>query len=54
MQQNRPYWHMKAKWLDKVFQSQYLPSLSINYFATNKHLEKIATTVVLDKEGNLS
>ena len=28
------------KWLDKVFQSQYLPSLSINFVATNKHLEK--------------
>ena len=42
------------KWLDTVFQSQYLPSLSINYVATNKHLEKIATTVVLGKEGNLS
>ena len=42
------------KWLDKVFQSQYLPSLSINFVATNKHLEKIATTVVLDKKGNLS
>ena len=42
------------KWLDTVFQGQYLPSLSINYVATNKHLEKIATTVVLDKEGNLS
>ena len=42
------------KWLETVFQSQYLPNLSINYVATNKHLEKIATTVVLDKEGNLS
>ena len=42
------------KWLDTVFQSQYLPSLSINYVATNKNLEKIATTVVLGKEGNLS
>ena len=40
------------KWLDTVFQGQYLPSL--NFVATNKHLEKIATTVVLDKEGNLS
>ena len=43
------------KWLDTVFQSQYLPSLSKNYVATNEHLEKIATTVVfIDKEGNLS
>ena len=42
------------KWLDTVFQSQYLPSLSINFVATNKDLEKIATTVVLGKEENLA
>ena len=29
------------KWLDTVFQGQYLPSLSINYVATNNHLEKL-------------
>ena len=29
------------KWLDTVFQGQYLPSLSINYVAINKHLEKL-------------
>ena len=38
------------RWLDTVFQGQYLPSLSINYVAINKVLEKIATTVVLDKD----
>ena len=29
------------RWLDTVFQGQYLPSLSINYFATNTGLEKL-------------
>ena len=29
------------KWLDTVFQGQYLPSLSINYVAINKVLEKL-------------
>ena len=29
------------KWLDTVFQGQYLPSLSINYVPINKHLEKL-------------
>ena len=29
------------RWLDKVFQGQYLPSLSINYVAMNKVLEKL-------------
>ena len=28
------------RWLCKVFQGQYLPSLGINYVATNKDLEK--------------
>ena len=41
------------RWLDTVFQGQYLPSLSINYVAVNKDLEKIATTVVLDKDEDL-
>ena len=41
------------RWLDKVFQGQYLPSLSINYDAINKDLKKIATTVVLDKDEDL-
>ena len=29
------------RWLDTVFQGQYLPSLSINYVAINKDLEKL-------------
>ena len=29
------------RWLDTVFQDQYLPSLSINYVAINKVLEKL-------------
>ena len=45
---------MSLRWLDTVFQGQYLPSLSMNYVAINKVLKKIATTVVLDKDENLS
>ena len=33
------------KWLHTVFQGQYLPSLSINYVAINKHLEKLPPQV---------
>ena len=29
------------RWLDTVFQVQYLPSLSINYVAINTDLEKL-------------
>ena len=29
------------RWLDTVFRGQYLPSLSINYVAINKDLEKL-------------
>ena len=29
------------RWLDTVFQGQYLPSLSVNYVAINKVLEKL-------------
>ena len=29
------------RWLDTVFQGQYLPSLSVNYVAINKDLEKL-------------
>ena len=29
------------RWLDTVFQGQYLPSLSINYVAIKKVLEKL-------------
>ena len=35
------------KWLDTVFHGQYLPSLSINYVATDNAFGKIATKVVL-------
>ena len=42
------------RWLDTVFQGQYLPSLSINNVSINKDLEiKIAPTVVLDNDENL-
>ena len=33
--------HVELRWLDTVFQGQYLPSLSINYVAVNKVLEKL-------------
>ena len=29
------------RWLDRVFQDQYIPSLSINYVAIKKFLEKL-------------
>ena len=29
------------RWLDTVFQGQYLPNLSVNYVAINKDLEKL-------------
>ena len=32
-------WNLR--WLDIVFQGQYLPSLSVNYVAINKDLEKL-------------
>ena len=32
---------LELRWLDTVFQGQYLPSLSINYVAINKVLEKL-------------
>ena len=42
------------RWLDTVFQSQYLPNLSINYVAMHNFLEtEIGTTHVLDKDENL-
>ena len=41
-----------AGWIGRVFQGQYLPSLSINYVDINKDLKKITTTAVLDKEEN--
>ena len=37
------YWQTRRlRWLDTVFQGQYLPSLSVNYVAINKNLEKLA------------
>ena len=32
---------MSLRWLDIVFQGQYLPSLSVNYVAISKDLEKL-------------
>ena len=38
------------RWLDRVFQGQYLPSLYINYLAIIKQrFGKITTTAVLDR-----
>ena len=37
----KPEKSWNLRWLDTVFQSQYLPSLSINYVAINKVLEKL-------------
>ena len=34
-------WVRPLRWLDTVFQGQYLPSLSVNYVAINKDLEKL-------------
>ena len=34
-------YHISLRWLDTVFQDQYLPSLSINCVAKNKVLEKL-------------
>ena len=31
----------ELRWLDIVFKGQYLPSLSVNYVAINKDLEKL-------------
>ena len=41
------------RWLDTVFLSEYLSRLSVNYVAINKDLEKINTSVVLDKDETL-
>ena len=38
---NRNHRAYNLRWLDTVFQGQYLPSLSINYVAINKVLEKL-------------
>ena len=34
-------WLLGLRWLDIVFQGQYLPSLSVNYVAISKDLEKL-------------
>ena len=34
------YQNLGLRWLDTVIQGQYLPSLSLNYVAINKDLEK--------------
>ena len=31
----------QLRWLDTVFEGQYLPSLSVNYVAINKDLENL-------------
>ena len=36
------------------FEGQYLPSLSINYVAINKDMEKLPPTAVLNKDEKLS
>ena len=43
------------RWLDGVFHDEYLSSLSLNYVAINKDLEKspVDTTAVLDNDENL-
>ena len=42
----------ELRWLDIVFQGQYLPNLGINYVAINKDLKKITNTIILDKDEN--
>ena len=42
------------KWLNGVFQGQYLPSLRINYIVIKQRFGKITTTAVLYKEEKLS
>ena len=34
-------WLLGLRWFDIVFQGQYLPSLSVNYVAISKDLEKL-------------
>ena len=34
-------WPTFLRWLDTIFQGQYLPSLGINYVVINKDLEKL-------------
>ena len=51
--QHRPH-HGIWRWLDTVCKGHCLPSSSLNYVAIKKPFGKIATTVVLDKDENLS
>ena len=46
---DRSYMIANLRWLDTVFQGQYLPSLSINYVAINKVLEKLPPQLYLIK-----
>ena len=41
LQQHRPSWHMRVA---RYSFSGSIPSLTINYVAINKHLEKLKTT----------
>ena len=41
MKKGIPPNNASLRWLDTVFQGQYLQSLSINYVAKNKVLEKL-------------
>ena len=40
------------RWLDRVFQGQYLTSFSINYVAINKDLEKSPLQLYWINNGN--
>ena len=37
---------LTLSWLDGVFQGQYLPSLSVNYVAINKDMEKFSYSCI--------
>ena len=39
---NLAYVRSSLSWLDRVFQGQYLPTLSIDYVVINKDLEKLS------------
>ena len=54
MQQQRPHWHMKVARYCNGFSGSIPPHSEHNYVAIDKHLEKFATTVLLDKDENLS
>ena len=54
MQQHMPYWHMKVARYCNSFSGSIAPNSEHKYVAIDKHLEKIATTVLLDKDENFS